>query len=116
MQRDFLWGGWKEEKGSHLIAWDKVCKHKEVGGILGIRRIKEINRALLTKWLWRFENEENSLWRKIITDKYGAINKWDLATIIGLNGVSLRKVLMTLFGRFKEVAQMAVGNGWNTLF
>lgn len=35
---------------------------KSKGG-LGIRRLKQMNQALLGKWLWRFGEEPASLWR-----------------------------------------------------
>lgn len=49
-QREFLWGKGKEENGMQLVAWDDVCKPKNLGG-LGIGRIRDINKALLSKWL-----------------------------------------------------------------
>lgn len=63
----FLWGTSQEAKRYHLLAWEQVCLSKEWGG-LGIIRIREMNNALLTKWIWRLGNE---LWRKIIIGKYG---------------------------------------------
>lgn len=49
-QRELLWDKGKQEDGIHLVAWENVCKPKKMGG-LGITRVKEVNKALLTKWL-----------------------------------------------------------------
>ena len=39
-------------------------------GGLGIRLLN-FNKALLGKWNWIFAREENSIWRNIISLKYG---------------------------------------------
>ena len=66
LQRDFLWGDSK----IHLVGWDKVCA--PIGnGNLGIRKLTTFNKALLGKWLWRFEKEEDWLWRRVVASKYG---------------------------------------------
>ena len=40
------------------------------GGV-NIGALKDLNWGLLGKWWWRFYNETNSLWRKVITSIYG---------------------------------------------
>ena len=66
IQRDFLWGGRNLEKKPHLVKWATVCTDKKVGG-LGVRGLHK----LLGKWIWRFANERNSLWRVAIRRKFG---------------------------------------------
>ena len=70
IQRDFLWGGGNLGRKIHLVNWDIVYSSKEKGG-LGIRSLSNFNKALLGKWNWRFSMEENSIWRNIISLKYG---------------------------------------------
>nr|GEY15121.1 cysteine-rich receptor-like protein kinase [Tanacetum cinerariifolium] len=53
------------------IAWDKVISPLNQGG-LGIGSLKTSNQSLLAKWWWRFLNEENALWRKVIVSIHGA--------------------------------------------
>uniref|UniRef100_A0A7N2KWM9 Nascent polypeptide-associated complex subunit beta n=1 Tax=Quercus lobata TaxID=97700 RepID=A0A7N2KWM9_QUELO len=55
--------------GSPEVAWKKVCKPVEIGG-LGIQKIGLFNQALLGNWLWRFGKESNRLWRQVIVTKY----------------------------------------------
>ena len=58
------------EKKPHLVNWATVCTDKKVGG-LGVRGLHKLNKALLGKWIWRFANERNSLWREAIRRKFG---------------------------------------------
>ena len=62
---------WKEgmdTKKYHLVSWKKVCQPKELGG-LGVVDLKVMNMCLLSKWLWRIENEEG-VWQTLIRKKY----------------------------------------------
>ena len=43
---------------------------KEKGG-LGIKKLALLNRALLSKWNWRFVIKDERLWKKVIIIKYG---------------------------------------------
>ena len=68
-QRDFLWGGLGDEPKFHLVDWSSVCSPLSSGG-LGIRNLT-FNFALLGKWLWRFGQDRDALWRQVIEVKYG---------------------------------------------
>ena len=65
-----MWKGSSITKGSHLICWEKLTTLTKGG--LEISKIKDTYFSLLSKWLWRFHNEPNALWKKIITVKYKA--------------------------------------------
>lgn len=69
--RRFLWGTSKEADVCklHLISWEKVTAPVHLGG-LGIRRLALMNQALELKWLWRFRQGENQMWKRLICDKY----------------------------------------------
>lgn len=58
----FSLGKGKNGNGIYLMAWDDICKPKRYGG-LGINIIRDVNEALLSKWLWRFGQEKGNLWR-----------------------------------------------------
>ena len=40
-------------------------------GRLGIRKLTLLNKALLGKWIWTFVFENENLWKKVISVKYG---------------------------------------------
>lgn len=60
---------------------------------LGIKRIREFNCAILSKWLWRFGLEDGSHWRSVIAGKYGIANKWETKKVTDAHGVSLWNVI-----------------------
>ncbi|XP_065627152.1 uncharacterized protein LOC112033876 isoform X2 [Quercus suber] len=70
IQRNFLWGSTVECFKYPLVAWEKVCLPRELGG-LGIWKLAHFNQALLGKWLWRYGHETSHLWRRVIAMKYG---------------------------------------------
>ncbi|RVW29977.1 putative ribonuclease H protein [Vitis vinifera] len=70
LQRDFLWGGGSTEGKAHLVSWEKVCVSKEKGG-LGLRKIVQLNKALLGKWVWRFASARDGMWKRVLVAKYG---------------------------------------------
>jgi len=48
-----------------LVKWDVVMQQKSAGG-LGVGDLAVKNVALLFKWWWRFADEEEPLWKKVI--------------------------------------------------
>ena len=78
INRKFLWAlniGFKEAKGFPLVAWDEVCRPKSEGG-LGIRRNEDVNKATITKLGWRILTDKDSLWARIMRDKYVKVNNF----------------------------------------
>lgn len=62
IRKGFLWRGKKEVRGGHcLVAWDKVCRPAELGG-LGIFSLKELGWALRMRWLWLTKVEPDKPW------------------------------------------------------
>ncbi|GJT68519.1 putative RNA-directed DNA polymerase [Tanacetum coccineum] len=64
-----FWGFKEGSKGISWVKWSKVCSNKSVGG-LGVGSLKSMNLGLLGKWRWRFLNEQEALWRKVISVLY----------------------------------------------
>ncbi|XP_028113696.1 uncharacterized protein LOC114311727 [Camellia sinensis] len=69
IQAAFLWGGPDLKRTLYLVKWSEVTKSIKQGG-LGIKRIRDVNVCLLLKWWWRFANEHDSLWKKVLCSKY----------------------------------------------
>lgn len=69
IQAAFLWGGTDLKRKVHMVRWNEVTLSKSQEG-LGIRRIRDVNVCLLLKWWWRFANEGESLWKKVICSKH----------------------------------------------
>jgi hypothetical protein len=70
LQHEFLWSGMGDEAKFHLVNWHRICTPIKKGG-LGVRNVIQFNQALLRKWMWRFVQEREALWRSVI-DKYGS--------------------------------------------
>eukprot|EP00253_Pinus_taeda_P028390 PITA_28390 len=56
IQRDFLWGKGEEKKKWALVAWEKICKPKNHGG-LGLDDPKILSKVLGAKLWWRWIKE-----------------------------------------------------------
>ena len=67
--RDFLQGTTLEKKKLHLVEWSKIVRPKDEEG-LGIQAAKAKNIALLAKLNWRLYQEKESLWARVILNKY----------------------------------------------
>jgi hypothetical protein len=68
--KNFWWGfPSKKSKNLSLKAWDSICTPKALGG-LGIRKMKEVNLALISKIGWKLLNNSDSLWVSQLQGKY----------------------------------------------
>jgi hypothetical protein len=116
IQRDFLWGGVGDEFKFHLVNWSKICMTTEAGG-LGVRNLVHFNQALLGKWLWRFANEEEAWWRKLVVAKYDKMRGgWCSKEVGGTHGLGLWKSIRRGWDTFKHYVRFEVGNGSRVLF
>ena len=61
----FLWNGSQNEEKIPLIAWESLCKLKKIGGV-GLRRWRDVNKALGEKLIWEMYENSNQLWVKIL--------------------------------------------------
>ena len=111
IQRNFLWSGTEEKNKLSLVNWEEVCKPKEKGG-LGVRRLRDLNKAILTKIGWRL-GEDNTDWGNIMKAKYlsNSLFTWNLfnndlqgGSKIWMNIVKSRSLL-------REGTKWIVGNG-----
>ena len=111
IQRDFLWGGGNLERKPHLVNWNTVCREKNRGG-LGVRGLSMMNQALLCKWCWRFANERDSLWRLVISTKFGEeVGGWNTRDIRGGYGTGLWKDIRKEWLTLSQNTISSLGNG-----
>jgi len=71
INREFFWRTSSTAKGLPLVAWDKVCRPKQLGG-LGIRKAAAVNTAFMAKLVWKFLTQPENLWVQQVRAKYGA--------------------------------------------
>ena len=116
LQWDFLWGGLGDEPKFHLVNWSTVCTPHSSGG-LGIRNLRTFNVALLGKWLWRFEQEMDALWRQVIEVKYGCDwGGWCSSSFSGPYAVSLWKNIRRGWPSLSRFILYEIGDGSKVQF
>jgi len=69
LSREFFWKKNNTEKGLPLVAWDRICRPKDKGGI-GLRKSAAINVAFQCKLAWKILKNNDSMWVRIMRDKY----------------------------------------------
>ncbi|XP_061353484.1 kinesin-like protein KIN-14B [Gastrolobium bilobum] len=67
--RSFVWGSTRSTKRPHLVAWDQLCMNKDQGG-LGLRKMKDFNRAFIMKVGYGILSNPDALWAKVLRSKY----------------------------------------------
>ena len=69
IQRNFFWGSNQSRRGIPLISWEVIQKPKHLGG-LGVGDLVVKNAALLFKWWWRYLDDGDALWKKVISSNH----------------------------------------------
>lgn len=92
-----------------------MCKPKKLSGV-GITRVREVNKALLTKWLWRFSQEKESLWQQVVAEKHGVINEWETKRPSLPHGCGRWKVILNHMKDFQNRTVVEIGSGSKTRF
>ena len=71
--------------------------------------MKEKNKALLFKWLWRFPPVQESIWTKVIISKFGLhFNRWDAGVVSRSTYRSPWKYI-SLYDEFRPLVHLKVG-------
>jgi hypothetical protein len=116
LQSEFLWNGMGDETKFHLVNWHRVCSPIKVGG-LGVRNIIKFNQTLLGKWIWRFSQERDALWRSVIEVKYGSVRGgWSSLPVTGSYGVSVWKFIRRGWDTVAKYLRFEVGEGSHIRF
>ncbi|XP_026458492.1 uncharacterized protein LOC113359008 [Papaver somniferum] len=84
IMRNFLWSGDGETRKFTTISWKRVCTPFDEGG-LGIRRLSDLNKALLMNMMWNLLNSKEE-WAMFFAvkfkDKNGQwISQWKLSSM-----------------------------------
>lgn len=115
--RDFIWGFSDEGKVTHLVDWDKLCRHRKEGGV-GLRKARHMNYAFLMKVGWGLINQRDSLWASTLRSKYEC-GKEIIPTISRRNCKSnLWQGVCKVWNKVLEGGKWKIGNGvkvnfWN---
>ena len=70
-------------KGIHWMSWERLCKHKSMGG-MGFRNPRDFNLAMLGKQGWRLLSQPNSLVARMFKARYFP-NATFLTALLGNN-------------------------------
>ncbi|GKA92770.1 hypothetical protein Tco_0814695 [Tanacetum coccineum] len=112
VMRGFLWCQGELRKGKAKVAWEAVCLPKVKGG-LGIRRLEDFNKALISSHIWHPLMRKETLWVLWIHSyKLRGRSFWDVP-IRGQMSWGWRKLLQV-----RQIVRPYVwshlGNGTNT--
>lgn len=88
---------------------------KKQGG-LGIRNLKLQSKALRLKWLWRYSQEPQAYWRKVIKIKYGEEDRWMTKEVNTPYGVSVWRSIRVLWPFMKKHTNVKLEMGTRILF
>jgi hypothetical protein len=123
LQRRFLWGGAAGASKINWVRWMDVCRHKKEGG-LGVKDLRIMNISLLSKWKWRLLSEGQSIWKKVLQERYGGGERgvgWmsrllppNIASSWWNDLVSVGVVVGS--DRLRDIFFRKLGNGGDTIF
>ncbi|GJZ05566.1 putative RNA-directed DNA polymerase, eukaryota, reverse transcriptase zinc-binding domain protein [Tanacetum coccineum] len=120
IRKNFFWGGSSEERKIAWVAWEKVIAPLDQGG-LNIGSLKVFNQAMLSKWWWRFLNEENALWRKLIVSIHGHQGGLQIGSSLYKSGpwyqiMRLKDDFLSCGITLPSLSKRKIGNGQTTRF
>ena len=109
----FFWQSDGHKKKYRLTKWEIMCRPKDQGG-LGIEVLELKNRCLLSKWLFKFLNEEG-VWQELINNKYLQWRSLSQVTARPFDS-PFWKGLMKVKDDFFRRGNFIIGDGLNTRF
>lgn len=110
--RKFLWRSDNEGKYKSKASWNSVCLPKLEGG-LGIRRLTDVNKALMAYHIWSILSNRNSLWVQWVQMyKLKGRNFWEVQ-LRGNVSWGWRKILK-IRDTFRPFIWKLIGDGMDT--
>ncbi|XP_030477890.1 uncharacterized protein LOC115694929 [Cannabis sativa] len=98
-------------KGIHWMSWERLCRHKHVGG-LGFQSLRDFNLALLGKQYWRLLVNDDSLVSRLYKAKYYASGNLSSAEL-GDNSSFIWRSILEAKDLIHACAQRTIANGEN---
>ncbi|KAG5605409.1 hypothetical protein H5410_026901 [Solanum commersonii] len=83
---------------------------------MGIRDLRKQNNSLLMKWLLRYNEEGQALWKDVIRSKYGEYNPWCSNVSVDAYGVGVWNTIRNLRQKLEANTYIEVGDGRRTKF
>lgn len=98
----------------HPISWQVLCRPKRNGG-LGIRRAAGVNKALLSKLIWRLHTEVDRPWVSLMQEKYKMEALQDLEARVDLSASFIWRAICWSKDLFLKGMGKLVRNGQSNL-
>lgn len=115
--QEFWWSSKGYRKKLSWVAWDKLCKSKEDGG-LGFHDIAMFNQALLGKQAWRIFENLQSLVSRVLQSRYFPNGTFLSAAVGSRPSFSWHSILhgreLLSQGLIKEIGDGQLSNVWAT--
>ncbi|XP_028778309.1 uncharacterized protein LOC114734823 [Neltuma alba] len=111
----FLWSQNINERKTHLIAWEKVIKNKNEGG-LGIKDMEKQNKAFIMKLCWGLITKRDSLWVQCLRSIYECGQEQIPLVEKKKNISSTWKAISAIWETFMTAVGKKINSGNNTKF
>nr|GEW36984.1 RNA-directed DNA polymerase, eukaryota [Tanacetum cinerariifolium] len=116
----FFNGNDLDSKRSIWVSWNKVLTSKEKES-LGVSSLFALNRALMFKWVWRFFNQRDWLWVRVIHVIHGVDGRIGRAGNVGYTSIwcdIIKEMDRLAYHGIDLISMMnkKIGNGLNTSF
>lgn len=92
------------------LSWETLCQTKECGGG-GIKALKTMNNAFLSKLIWRMRVEPDALWVQVLKGKYMLERKEGIIPVARATDSRLWKELVIIWEVFNDNAVFEVHDG-----
>lgn len=73
---------------------------------MGIRDLRKQKSSPWMKWLWRYNEEGQDLWKDAIQSKYGEYNPWCSNVSVHAYGVGIWRTIRNLWQKLKLICTL----------